>query len=130
MLRAFNLTTILMITALILAAPAVAQDSCPEAGEANASCKQYGVHSAESLADCLREASENAGRCADAVYDSLDGSEVKEGGDDSEPGEGATGSPEGKVAGLTMLPETGGAPLLASGVLLVGAGLLARRIIG
>ena len=39
----------------------------------------------------------------------------------------ATASP---TAGVTDLPATGGAPLLAvvAGVLLVGAGLLARRI--
>ena len=40
------------------------------------------------------------------------------------------GSSDDKVAGLTVLPEMGGASLLMPGVLLVGAGLLVRRIIG
>lgn len=106
-LRAPRLTTILITAALTLAAPAVAQEPPTDAGEANASSQQYGVYSSESLADGIRDASDTAGR-----------------------GAGDTGSSDGKVAGLTELPETGGAPLLAAGVLLVGAGLLVRRIVG
>jgi hypothetical protein len=120
-LWALKLTTILMLAALILAAPAVAQESPTEGGEANASSQQYGVDSSESLADGIRDASDTAGHGADAVNDALD---------DAGPRDGATGFSDGKVAGLTVLPETGGAPLLAPGVLLVGAGLLARWIIG
>jgi hypothetical protein len=136
-LRALKLTTIVMLAALILAAPAVAQGSPSDAGEANASSQQYGVHSSESLADGIRDASDTAGHGADAVNDALD-DDFDDARDDAfanaldyaGPRDGATGSSDGKVAGLTVLPETGGAPLLAPGVLLVGAGLLARRIIG
>jgi hypothetical protein len=120
-LRAPRLTTILITAALTLAAPAVAQEPPTDAGEANASSQQYGVYSSESLADGIRDASDTAGRGADAVNDAPD---------DAGPRAGDTGSSDGKVAGLTELPETGGAPLLAAGVLLVGAGLLVRRIVG
>jgi hypothetical protein len=119
------LTTILITAALTLAAPAVAQEPPTDAGEANASSQQYGVYSSESLADGIRDASDTAGRGADAVNDAFDDAP-----DDAGPRAGDTGSSDGKVAGLTELPETGGAPLLAAGVLLVGAGLLVRRIVG
>ncbi len=124
-LLALELTTILVLAALILAAPAVAQESPADAGEANASSQQYGVSSSESLADGIRDASDTAGRGADAVNDALDDAV-----DAAGPRDGATGSSDGKVYGLTVLPETGGAPLLAPDFLLVGAGLLLRRIIG
>ena len=119
------MTTILIIAALILAAPAVAQESPTDAGEANAGSQQYGVYSSESLADGIRDASDTAGRGADAVNDAFDDAP-----DDAGPRAGDAGSSDGKVAGLTELPETGGAPLLAAGVLLVGAGLLVRRVVG
>ena len=128
-LRALKSTTISMIAVLILAAPAVAQESPLEAGEANASSQQYGVDSSESLADGIRDASDTAGRGADAVNDALDDT-PDDAFDDAGPRDGGTGSSDGKVAGLTELPETGGASLLAPGVLLVGAGLLVRRIVG
>jgi hypothetical protein len=124
-LLALKLTTFLVLAALILAAPAVAQESPADAGEANASSQQYGVSSSESLADGIRDASDTAGRGADAVNDALDDAV-----DDAGPRDGATDSSNGKVYGLTVLPETGGAPLLAPDFLLVGAGLLLRRIIG
>jgi hypothetical protein len=124
-LRAPRLTTILITAALTLAAPAVAQEPPTDAGEANASSQQYGVYSSESLADGIRDASDTAGRGADAVNDALDDAV-----DDAGPRDGATDSSDGKVYGLTVLPETGGAPLLAAGFLLVGAGLLLRRIMG
>ncbi|MDQ5810832.1 MAG: hypothetical protein M3358_08800 [Actinomycetota bacterium] len=124
-MRAPRLTTILITAALTLAAPAVAQEPPTDAGEANASSQQYGVYSSESLADGIRDASDTAGRGADAVNDAFDDAP-----DDAGPRAGDTGSSDGKVAGLTELPETGGAPLLAAGVLLVGAGLLVRRIVG
>ena len=124
-MRAPRLTTILITAALILAAPAVAQEPPTDAGEANASSQQYGVYSSESLADGIRDASDTASRGADAVNDAFDDAP-----DDAGPRAGDTGSSDGKVAGLTELPETGGAPLLAAGVLLVGAGLLVRRIVG
>lgn len=128
-LLALKLTTILVLAALILAAPAVAQESPADAGEANASSQQYGVSSSESLSDGIRDASDTAGRGADAVNDALDDA-VDDAVDDAGPRDGATNSSDGKVYGLTVLPETGGAPLLAPGFLLVGAGLLLRRIIG
>jgi hypothetical protein len=103
-----------VLATLKLAAPAVAQESPTDAGEANASSQQYGVESSEFLADGIRDASDTAGRGADAVNEALD---------DAGPRDGATGSSDGKVYGLTVLPETGGAPLLAPGLLL-------RRIIG
>ncbi|MDQ3588904.1 MAG: hypothetical protein M3392_01445 [Actinomycetota bacterium] len=123
------MTTILIIAALILAAPAVAQEPPTDAGEANARSQQYGVYSSESLADGIRVASDTAGRGADAVNDAFDDA-PDDAPDDAGPRDGDTGSSDGKVAGLTELPETGGAPLLAAGVLLVGAGLLVRRIVG
>jgi hypothetical protein len=128
-LRAPRLTTILITAALTLAAPAVAQEPPTDAGEANASSQQYGVYSSESLADGIRDASDTAGRGADAVNDAFDDA-PDDAPDDAGPRAGDTGSSDGKVAGLTELPETGGAPLLAAGVLLVGAGLLVRRIVG
>ena len=124
-MRALKLTAILMLAALILAAPAVAQESRTEAGETNAGSQQYGVHSSEALADGIRDASDTAGRGADAVNDALDDAP-----DDTSSRDEATGFSGGKVYGLTVLPETGGASLLAPGVLLVGAGLLVRRILG
>ena len=131
------MTAISMLATLILGAPAVAQESSTDAGEANASSQQYGVYSSESLADGIRDASDTAGRGADAVDDALDDASddaVNDAGDDAGDAagssDGATGSSDGEVAGLTVLPETGGAQLLAPGVLLVGAGLLVRRIIG
>ena len=128
-MRVLRLTTILTIAALILAAPAVAQESPTDAGEANASSQQYGVDSSESLADGIRDASDTAGRGADAVNDALDDA-PQERPQDSGSHDGGTGSSDGKVAGLTELPETGGAQILAPGVLLVGAGLLVRRLKG
>ena len=119
---ALKMTTILVLAALILAAPAVAQESPADAGEANAGSQQYRVHSSEALADGIRDASDTAGRGADAVNDALDDAP-----EDAGPRDGATGSSDGKVYGLTVLPETGGPPLLAAGFLLVGAGLLLRR---
>ena len=120
-LRALGLTTIVMITVLILATPAIAQGSRTDAGAAGASSQQYGgVHSSESLADVVRDVSDTAGRGADAVNGALT---------DPQSPDGAADSPSGKVGGLTELPETGGASLLVPGVLLVGAGLLVRRII-
>ncbi len=119
-MQALKLTAISIMTALILAAPAVAQEPRAGADEANASSQQYGVDSSESLADIVRDASDTADRGADAVNDALD--------DPGSP-EGETGSSDGKVAGLTELPETGGASLLAPGVLLVGAGWLVWRIV-
>jgi hypothetical protein len=71
-LLALKMTTILVLAALILAAPAVAQESPADAGEANAGSQQYRVHSSEALADGIRDASDTAGRGADAVNDALD----------------------------------------------------------
>ncbi len=121
-LRALRLTMILMVTALALAAPAMAQESDTDEGEASASSQQYGVDSAESLADGIRDVSDTAGRGADAINGALA---------DSGSPDGETDSKRGKVIGLSVLPETGGAPLIALGigVLLVGGGLVARRLV-
>lgn len=97
---------------LALSVPALAQGA--DAGTAAGS--QYGVDSnALSTGDIPGSFAGHAASGTGAVNEALDGSES------SEP----DAAPE-KVAGLTMLPETGGAPLLAlcAGVFLSGAGVL------
>ena len=104
---------------LVLSAPALAQSGSAGAGPGSASSQQYddgsGPTSSPALADGVQNAADNAGQGAEAANDALSG----------------TRSPDGKVAGLTELPDTGGTPLflLVAGALLVGASLLSRRII-
>jgi LPXTG-motif cell wall-anchored protein len=120
-LRALKLTALLMVVSLVFTAPAIAQGSGPEAEVAGS--QQYNGQPTPSLADGVRDVSDTAGRGADAINDAL--------GDDGS-SDDVTVPPGGKVAGLTVLPETGGAsPFVAgAGALLLSAGLLVRRVIG
>jgi len=107
-----------LVAVLVLSAPAPAQSGGAGAGQGSASSQQYdhrsGPTSSPALADGVQDAADNAGLGAEAANDALSGAR----------------SSDGKVAGLTELPDTGGAPLflLVAGALLVGAGLLSRRI--
>ena len=113
------LVVVLVLCAPALAHPALAQSGSAGAGQGSASSQQYddtsGLSSSPALADGVQDAADNAGQGAEAANDAL--SEAR--------------SSDGKVAGLTELPDTGGAPLFppVAGVLLVGAGLLFRRIV-
>ncbi len=104
---------------LVLSAPALAQSGSASAGQTSASSQQYGggsgVYSSPALADGVQDAADNAGQGAESANDAL--SEAR--------------SSDKKVAGLTELPDTGGAPLFlpVAGTLLVSAGVLFRRII-
>ena len=108
-----------LVAVLVLSAPALAQSGSAEAGQSSASSQQYGggsgLTSVPSLAGGVKDAADNAGQGADAANDALSGER----------------SSDGKVAGLTELPDTGGAQLFlpVAGVLLVSAGLLFRRAI-
>lgn len=119
-MRALKLTALLMVVSLVFTAPAIAQGSGPEAEVAGS--QQYNGQPTPSLADGVRDVSDTAGRGADAINDALG---------DAGSSDGATPA-DGKVAGLTVLPETGGAsPFVAgAGALLLSAGLLVRRAIG
>ena len=115
-MRQVKLAVVALVAVLVLSAPALAQSVSAGAGERSASSQQYsgepGLSSTPALADSVREAADTAGRGADAANDALSG----------------TRSSDGRVAGLTELPDTGGVPLLlpVAGVLLVSAGLLFR----
>ena len=106
-----------LVAVLVLSTPAQAQSV--SAGERSASSQQYsgepGLSSTPALADGVREAADTAGRGADAANDALSG----------------TRSSDGRVAGLTELPDTGGVPPfpLVAGILLVSVGLLFRKIL-
>ena len=105
-----------LVAVLVLSAPALAQSVSAGTGQSSASSQQYddrsGLTSSPALADGVQDAADNAGQGADAANDALSGAR----------------SSDGKVAGLTELPDTGGAQLflLVAGVLLVSAGLLFR----
>jgi LPXTG-motif cell wall-anchored protein len=120
-LRALKLTALLMVVSLVFTTPAIAQGSGAEAEVAGS--QQYYGQPTPSLADGVRDVSDTAGRGADAIDGALG---------DAGSSDGATVPADGKVAGLTVLPETGGAsPLVAgAGALLLSAGLLVRRAIG
>ena len=120
-MRALRLTALLMVVSLIFTAPAMAQGSGPEAEVAGS--QQYKGQPTPSLADGVRDVTDTAGRGADAINDALG---------DAGSSDGVTGPPGGKVAGLTELPETGGASPFAAGAgaLLLSAGLLVRQVIG
>ncbi len=120
-MRALRLTALLMVVSLIFTAPAIAQGSGPEAKVAGS--QQYNGQPTPSLTDGIRDVSDTAGRGADAINDALG-----EAGSSDD----VTVPPDGKVAGLTELPETGGASPFAAGAgaLLLSAGLLVRQVIG
>ena len=115
-MRQVKLMVVALVAVLVLSAPALAQSGSASAGQSSASSQQYddrsGLTSSPALADGVQDAADNAGQGADAANDALSGAR----------------SSDGKVAGLTELPDTGGAQLflLAGGVLLVSAGLLFR----
>ena len=116
-LRQVGLAVVALAVALVLSAPALAQSS--SAGQGSASSQQYsgdpGLTSAPALTDGVRDAADTAGRGTDAANDALSGAR----------------SSDGRVAGLTELPETGGAQLFlpVAGFLLMSAGLLFGQII-
>jgi LPXTG-motif cell wall-anchored protein len=119
-LRQVELAVMALVAVLVLSAPAMAQSASVGAGQGSASAQQYGggsgLSSDPALADGVQDVADNAGQGAEAANDALSGAR----------------SSDGKVAGLTELPETGGASLFlpVAGVLLVSAGLLFRRTIG
>ena len=116
-MRQVELAVVALVAVFVLSAPAMAQSASVGAGQGSASAQQYGggsgLSSDPALADGVQDVADNAGQGAEAANDALSG----------------TRSPDGSVAGLTELPETGGASLflLVTGVLLVSAGLLFRR---
>ena len=118
-MRQVKLAAVALAVVLVLSPPALAQSGSAGAAQSSASSQQYGgesgLPSVPSLNDGVQDVAENAGQGADAAKDALS----------------ETRSSDGKVAGLTELPETGGAPLFLPvvAVLLVSAGLLFRRII-
>ena len=118
-LQQVKLAVVALAAVLALCAPALAQSGSAGAGQSSAGSQQYsgesGLPSVPSLTDGVQDAADNAGQGANAANDALSGARTS----------------DGKVAGLTELPDTGGAPLFlpVAGALLVGAGLLSRRII-
>lgn len=118
-MRQVKLAVVALVAVLVLSAPALAQSVGAGAEETSASSQQYGsdpgLSSKPALADGVRNAADTAGRGTDAANDALSG----------------TRSSDGRVAGLTELPDTGGAALFlpAAGVLLVGVGLLFRQVV-
>jgi hypothetical protein len=118
-LRQAGLGILMLVVALAFSPPVMAQSVSAGARPSSASSHQYAdnpsTSSSPALADGVKDAADNAGRGAEAANDALSG----------------VRSSEGKVAGLTELPDTSGAPLYLSvaGGLLVSAGLLFRRII-
>ena len=119
-MRQGKLAVVAVVAALVFSAPALAQSVSAGAGQSSSpSVQQYnpdsGLPSDPALADGVQKAADNAGQGAEAANDALS----------------ETRSSDGKVAGLTELPDTGGAPLSlpVAGVLLVSAGVLFRRVI-
>ncbi len=118
-MRQVKLAVVALMAVLVFSAPALAQSVGAGAEERSASSQQYGsepgVSSSPALADGVRNAADTAGRGTDAANDALSGAR----------------SSDGRVAGLTELPETGGVPnfLPFAGVLLVSVGLLFRQIV-
>jgi hypothetical protein len=118
-LRQAGLGILMLVVALAFSSPALAQSVSAGAGPSSASSHQYAdnpsTSSSPALADGVKDAADNAGRGAEAANDALSG----------------VRSSDGKVAGLTELPDTSGAPLYlpVAGALLVSAGLLFRRTI-
>jgi hypothetical protein len=115
-LRLLKLTVASLLAALMLSTPALAQGADPD----TPADSQYDVDSeALSTGDIPKTLADNAADGTGAVNDALEGS-----GSSGSSG-GSDDAPE-KVAGLTVLPETGGASLAGAcaGVLVSGAGLL------
>ncbi|MDQ4127042.1 MAG: hypothetical protein M3151_03680 [Actinomycetota bacterium] len=100
--------------ALVVSTAATAQGASPQTGAVAQYDDSTGI---ESLADLPESLTDPAARGTGSLNEAMsDAGSSKEGA--------ASGVDE--VAGITMLPETGGAPLLAlcAGVFLSGAGVL------
>jgi hypothetical protein len=128
--RGLKLAVALVTTILIFTAPVMAQS--PGAADTPAA-QQYrsctGV-CVQDLRDGARAVADEATRSSGAVNDALTGAKsTANDNDEAAPSDGA--APTGTVAGLTELPETGGAKVvgLGVGILLMYVGLLARRAI-
>ena len=109
-MRWLKLTVASLTAALILSAPAFAQSAADSQYDDGPSTSEF------STADIPKTLADNAADGSGAVNDALAGS-------------GSSGEPavaSGSVAGLTMLPETGGASLvrLVAGLFLSAAGVL------
>lgn len=129
-MRALTLAVASVATMLIFAAPVMAQS--PGAADTPVA-QQYrsctGI-CVDNLRDGAQAVADEATRSSGAVNDALIGAKSTASDDDeAAPSDGA--APRGTVAGLTKLPETGGAKVtgLGVGILLMCAGLLARRIV-
>ncbi len=125
-MRGLKLTATLLMILLAPCAPALAHSP-------NAAAQQYSVSpSAVEVGDAVRDAADAAARGTGALNDTL--SEDKSSSAAAATISGADPpDSDGKVAGLTELPATGGvSPLLpCAGTLLVMAGIgsLVRRIV-
>lgn len=97
---------------LAFSSPALAQSADPE----TAADSQYRVTTQSATADIPKTLAGNAADGTGAVNDALSGSSPS----------GEPDAAPDKVAGLTVLPETGGASLpgLGAGVFVSGAGVL------
>ena len=123
-MRWLKLTLAFLTATIVLSAPALAQDD----GDPKSPAEDQYDSEAMSTGDIPKTLAGNAADGAGAVNEALDGGSKGSTGTD---GSGGSDNTPEKVAGLTMLPETGGAPLvgLCAGVLLSAAGalLLVRR---
>ena len=111
-MRHLRLVVVSLIILLASSSTALAQSS-------GAAGDQYTSGSSPSVAAGVHDTADTVAGGTEAVNEALSGPKSPE----------PSGSPE-KVAGLTELPDTGGAPPLVAvlGVLLATFGLLARRI--
>ena len=115
-MRRLALAVVTLVAVLVLSDPALGQTIGAEGSGAGS--QQYGGESdpspAPALTDGVRDVANSAGRGADAANDALSGAR----------------SSDGRVAGLTELPDTGGAQYFipVAGILLMCVGLLFRRI--
>lgn len=127
--RGLKLAVASVATMLIFTTPVIAQS--PGAADTPAA-QQYRSCTGQciqNLRDGAQAVADEATRSSGAVNDAL--MDAKSPGNDNVVSSSGT-TPRGTVAGLTELPETGGAKVigLGVGILLMGAGLLARRIVG
>ena len=124
-MRWLKLTLAFLTATIVLSAPALTPALAEDDGDPKSPAEDQYDSEAMSTGDIPKTLAGNAADGAGAVNEALDGGSKGSGGSG-----GSDNTPE-KVAGLTMLPETGGAPLvgLCAGVLLSAAGtlLLVRR---
>jgi hypothetical protein len=125
-LRGLKLTLTLLMISLASSAPALAQ-SPPAASQ------QYGEVSTEALevGDIIRAAADSAARGTGSLNGALSDDKPPAAAAATPSSGDASDPPDGKVAGLAMLPATGGVSALwpLAGALLVMTGLasLVRR---